>query len=112
MPTKLLTREIERKLPAIYATDGKPDEERRVIAKWFSPFNGQRFYAVEGERREDGDFECYGLVTTEQGASEMTYWTVEQLAATAMGGRLPLFERDKWWDDRTPLAAVKSGRTY
>lgn len=108
---KLLTKEIERKLPALYSTEGHADESR-VIAKWFSPYLGQRFYAIEGQRNEDGEMECFGLVTTGS-ESELTYWTVEQLeAARGMGGRLPLFERDKWWDDSTVLADVRSGKTY
>jgi len=43
----LLTKELENKLPALYETDGKPDSERKVPVKLFSPYSNFTWYALE-----------------------------------------------------------------
>lgn len=58
---KLLTKEIEKKILPLRATDGKPDNERKIAVKFFNPCGAWTFYAVEGERQGD-DFIFYGWV--------------------------------------------------
>lgn len=60
---KLLTKTLEKTLPKFYATEGIPTEEKTVKVKFFSIVSNWRWYAVEGEPTEDGDFEFFGLVS-------------------------------------------------
>jgi hypothetical protein len=112
----LLTKADEAKLPRLRSTDGKADEAT-VVVKFFSPYSGWRWYAIEGQRvadvRPEGidgedDFEFFGWVEGDE--KEFGYWMLSDLeSATAMNGRLPLVERDKYW--RTvPLGMVRSGK--
>ena len=44
---KLITKEIERKAPALYATENMSKDEIPVIAKYFSCFSGWTWYMTE-----------------------------------------------------------------
>ena len=59
---KLLTKVIERKLPKLYSTEDVATEDKRVVVKFFDPYGNWTWYAVEGERTEDGDVRFFGLV--------------------------------------------------
>ena len=37
MSAKLLTSEIKRKLPPLYATEAIPTGEKTLVARWFDP---------------------------------------------------------------------------
>lgn len=50
---KLLTKELQKKLPPLYSQDGKK-AETVVYGHWFSCFNGWDFYATEYDE-ETGD---------------------------------------------------------
>lgn len=43
----LLTKAIERKLPAIYSSGDKPPEEVKIIVKFFDPQGSWTWYATE-----------------------------------------------------------------
>ncbi len=98
---KLVTKEIERKLAKnpVYSNEGKTDEAE-VIVKFFSPYSDFTWYVIEAERREDGDWEFFGLVTTSQG-KELTYFCLSQLEDAIGGGGLPLVERDCYFGSHT-----------
>lgn len=115
---KLLTKEIERRLPALYSQEEV--EDPTIIVKWFSIASDWRWYAYEGEPiidEETGervDFRFFGLTTSPMVGQrgELGYWHLSELeSVTAMAGRLPLIERDVWWTD-TPLSAVREGKAY
>lgn len=59
---KLMTKEIEAKLPKIYTNEEKKPEETPIIVKFFCPWNQWAWYATEGERLEDGDLKFFGHV--------------------------------------------------
>lgn len=99
----LLTKELEKKLPALYATDGDPDETRKVPVKFFCPYNGWTWYCLEYSP-EDRLF--FGLVKGFE--SELGYFSLDELE-NAYKGALPLVERDCYWDSDTTLAQVKEG---
>jgi len=99
----LLTKELEDKLPLLYETDGKPDEERKVPVKFFSPYSGWTWYALEYSPEERTFF---GLVKGFE--TELGYFSLDELES-AYRGPLPLVERDCWWDSDTTLAQVNSG---
>ena len=62
---KLLTKELENKLPKLYETEGQKDKV--VQAKFFSPFSSWTWYAIEYDQEKelffgvvDGDFFEFG----------------------------------------------------
>lgn len=59
---KLMTKEIERKMPKFESTSGVPIQEKQVITYYFTPWSNWRWYVVEGERQENGDLMFFGLV--------------------------------------------------
>ena len=44
---KLMTKEILKKLPPLYSTEGKPKEEIPVVVKYFHPVGRMTYYATE-----------------------------------------------------------------
>ena len=112
MTTKLLTKALEAKLPRLYASEGVPAVEKIAVVKFFSPFSAWRWYAVEGERQEDGDLLFFGWVNGMDG--EWGYFTLSELASATIrcgGVDVPAVERDLYWQP-TAMAAVLDGTTY
>lgn len=104
---KLLTKELEKLLPAIYATDGKPETERKVPVKFFSPYSRFTWYCLENSP-EDRLF--FGLVKGQE--TEFGYFTLDELdqVEVSLGGtKVPAVERDCYWNPDTTLAQVQSG---
>lgn len=58
---KLLTKEIINQLPALYATESIPLDEKKVICKFFTPTSNWTWYVCEGSQEGD-DFIFFGLV--------------------------------------------------
>ncbi len=88
---KLLTKEIEDKLPKLYATEKTPIEDKTIIAKYFHPMGDLTYYAVEYDPKEK---EFFGL-TVLNGEKEWGYFSLEHLANLNISGLG--IERDKWW---------------
>jgi hypothetical protein len=68
---KLLTQEIENKIPKLYETDGQ--EDKMVYAKFFNPIGSWTWYAIEYDSEEklffgavDGDFFELGYFSLEE----------------------------------------------
>ena len=80
---KLLTKAIIAKLPALYATEKTPIEQKVCIVKFFTPWQGWTWYAVEGEPiGENGsvtDFTFFGRVDGHE--SEWGYFSLSSLGA-------------------------------
>jgi hypothetical protein len=95
---KLLTANIRKQLPALGSTDGKPAKDRKVICKFFSAFSNWTWYTLEGEPREDGDYEFFGYVCGFE--KEFGYFTLKELEE-AQRGAVPLVERDLYYGDHT-----------
>lgn len=101
----LLTKETERRLPPLYSQDNTDDP--MVYAKFFSPFSNWRWYATEYDPAKRLFF---GYVKGFD--NELGYFSLDELEnASAMNGRLPLVERDKWFDP-CRLSEIKSGAKY
>ncbi len=94
---KLLTKEITRSLPALYATDGKAKADRKVLAKFFTPWTSWTWYVLEGEATEDGDFRFFGLVDGLE--RELGYFSLRELESVRGPFGLGI-ERDRHF---TPL---------
>lgn len=74
---ELLTQEIIAKLPKLGSQDGKDPHEVKVVAKFFDPTGSWTWYVVEGEQRDDGDWEFFGLVRGFE--TELGYFTLSEL---------------------------------
>jgi len=86
---KLLTKEIRDALPALYATDEVKLSDKTIVCKFFSPFNGWRWYATEF----DGEDTFFGVVVGWE--TEWGYFSLSELASVAVAGNtVPAVERD------------------
>ena len=106
----LLTKEITAKLPPLGSTSEREASEIPVIVKFFDPTGSWSWYAVEGERRDDGDWEFYGFVRGFE--AELGSFTLNELLHAKDGLRgfqaLPI-ERDRHFGPHT-LAEVMEKR--
>jgi len=85
----LLTQEIRDTLPPLYNSEKHPEKEAVAVVKFFSPYNGWRWYAVEF----DGEDIFWGYV--EGWEKEWGTFSLSELAsATIAGGLVPAIERD------------------
>ena len=102
---KLLTKEIKKMLPALYAQENKKDP--RVYVKYFDPTGSWTAYVLEGEEREE-DFLFFGYVVGIE--DELGYFSLGDLRTMKQGMKglnaLPI-ERDLYF---TPckLSEVKA----
>lgn len=90
---KLMTKELERQIPKLYATGGTPVEDIVFVAKFFTPDSCWTWYVSEGEQ-QGHDWLFWGLV--EGLTSEWGYFKLSEL----MSVRGPLglkVERDMFW---------------
>jgi len=94
----LLPLAIRKKLPPLYATDGKKD--KMIYLKLFSPYSGYTLYVAEF----DGKDTFFGYVTG-MGSNEWGYSSYNELASANKRG-LPLIERDKWFSPKT-ISSIK-----
>lgn len=96
---KLLTKLIEKKLPALYATEELGDEAICYL-KLFTPWSHWTWYATEYDP-ETGTF--FGLV---QGLEEeLGYFTLEEIQSIKGPAGLKV-ERDMYWIER-PLSECR-----
>ncbi len=93
---QLMTKAIEAKLPAMKATEGQADPE--IIVKFFTPWSSWTWWAIEGEREENGDFLFFGLVDGHD--KELGYWRLSELANLKGLGGLRV-ERDLHFEGHT-----------
>ena len=97
---KMLTAEDVKRLPALGTTDGQGDEAT-VQVKYFCPYNGRHTILVT---EWDGEDTLYGYVISPLGqdCDEWGYSSLSELAnAAGMGGKLPLIERDCYFEPVT-----------
>jgi len=100
---KLLTKEIERRLPALYSTDGQGDATV-VQLKLFSIFSNQRWWATE---YDPATRMFFGLVTGGD-VDELGYFSLDELQACRIRG-IPAIERDAHF---TPISLGDVRREY
>ena len=105
--SKLLTKEILKKLPSLYANENLKPNQIRVIAKFFYPVGAATWYATEFDPVE-GLFFGFANLGDDQMA-ELGYFTLKELESF----KHPKFpalkiERDKFWDNKTTLEEVMS----
>lgn len=91
---KLLTKELERKIPALYSTEEVPEEEKMIVCKFFAIGSGWTWYVTEGERQRN-DYIFYGLVVGHE--KEWGYFSLRELQSIGWHG-IPGIERDLHFD--------------
>lgn len=93
---KLLTKELIKKIPKLYETDGLSDEEKICVVKLFNPVGAGTWYIIEYDAKEKI---AYGLVELGH-YPELGYFSIKELENI----KLPLglkIERDKFWKPQT-----------
>ena len=94
---ELLTDNLRRKLPPLYATEGQPDP--LVICKFFLPGTGWTWYAIEFDRKDI----FFGFVVGLE--PELGYFSLHEL----MKVRGPFdMEIDRDHFEAVPLSNVRS----
>ena len=88
---KLLTKEIEQIIPALYSTEEIETKDKTIVCKFFAIGSGWTWFVVEGERQEDGDYLFFGLVNGFE--KEWGYFTLSELLSVKWHG-IPGIERD------------------
>jgi hypothetical protein len=96
---KLLTKALAKKIPALYAQDGKGDQAI-AYAKFFTPDANFTWFVTELDQ-ETG--ECFGLVDGLE--RELGYFTIGELEKIRGRFGLPV-ERDRWFEPK-PLAECR-----
>jgi len=99
---KLLTDEIRKKLPPLYAQDGK-DGKAVAFVKYFTPSSSWTWLVLEGEPVQDEaqqeiDFKFFGLVYGHE--REFGYFLLSELEEVQGPMGLPI-ERDLYWQPKT-----------
>lgn len=87
---KLLTKELEKQFPKLYEGEEVPTSEKVVIAKFFTPWAGWTWYAVEF----DGEDLFYGLVDGHE--KEWGYFSLKELESVTGPAGLKI-ERDRYF---------------
>lgn len=86
---KLITKDIARKLPALYSTESVPLPEKVAHVKLFHPVSNWTWYIME----YDGNDTCFGLVIGHE--NEFGYFSLKELGQLNVLG-LPI-ERDLYF---------------
>lgn len=90
---KLMTKEIEKKLPKLYANEKKQPSEILVVAKYFAPWGNWTWYVTEGDKIGD-DWQFFGMVHGME--KELGYFALSELEDTTGPFGLTI-ERDMYF---------------
>jgi hypothetical protein len=92
---KLLTKEIEKGLPALYATEEVDTADKVLVAKFFDPCGRGTWYAVE---RDPASNNCFGYCVSPLGpdCDEWGYFSLTELEGVRTRFGLGI-ERDTSW---------------
>ena len=100
---KLITKEIERKLPALYSQDGKKPEDVKIIIKFFHCLGNYTWYITEGSKQPDGDWLFFGYARGD--FNELGYFKLFELEKVSIRG--VKVERDMYFGFDRTLAEAK-----
>lgn len=103
---KLITKEIERRLPKLGSTEQVPMEKKKVICKFFAPWGRWSWYVTEGERQPSGDILFFGYVVGQY--SEWGYFSLKELQS--IRGMFGLgIERDMYLPKNMVIGDIQTG---
>lgn len=89
---KLMTKEIEARLPKLYETEGIEAGEKVVQVKFFCVTNGWEWYGVEYDPEQKLFF---GLVKGFE--TEWGYFSLDEFEQINAVNRYPIIERDLYF---------------
>jgi hypothetical protein len=99
---KLITKDIQSKIPKLYATEGKHRNEIKVPLKLFNALGSQRWYIIEMDPENNL---CFGFANLgDDCMAELGYISITELERID-SYRFKL-ERDRAWDSNTTLEKV------
>ena len=101
----LITKEIAKKLPALYANEDKEAKDIKVPLKLFNPCGAATWYITE-MNPETGIM--FGWCDLGMGYPELGYVDLNELKTIRLRFGLSI-ERDMWWDSNTTLDKVMNG---
>ena len=91
----LITKEIEKSMPALYETESVPLKEKNIVCKFFNPCGRGTWYVAEGEKQDDGDWLFFGYVDLfGDHNNEWGYFTLNELKSIQLPFDLGI-ERDR-----------------
>ena len=99
-PTMLMTKDLQRKLPALYSNESKKPENVKVHAHYFTPFSNWDWYITEF----DGKDTMFGLVKGHD--VELGYVSLSELRNQGMN-----IERDRYFNPK-PLSEIMKKTGY
>jgi len=99
---KLLTKEIEKKLPKLYSQEH--EKNPAIIVKFFCPWNQWTWFSCEGEKQKNGDWLFFGMVHGDD--HELGYFLLSELEGVTGPFGLKI-ERDKYFGDGHRLNEFK-----
>jgi len=101
---ELMTKHIEKELPALYSQEEVADPV--CLLKYFTPDSSFTWYILEGQKQEDGDWLFFGKVVSSLcPEGELGYVMLSQIREVRGGLGLPV-ERDLYFDPK-PLSKCK-----
>jgi len=100
----MLTKPVLKKLPALYANEGKEAEQVKVPLKLFNPQGPQTWYITELDPETK---RAFGYVTG-MGFDELGYIDLNELEAIQLPFGMYI-ERDIHWNMDNTLAQVMNG---
>lgn len=95
---KLMTKEVIKNLPKLYANEDKKPEDVKIAVKFFTPWSNWTWFATEGELQEDGDWLFFGMVHGME--KELGYFTLNELLSVNGPWGLKI-ERDMYYGSHT-----------
>jgi len=101
----LITKEIARKLPTLYANEEKSAVDIKVPLKLFNPCGAATWFITEMDP-ETGLM--FGWCDLGFGCPELGYVSMDEIKSVKLPFGLAI-ERDKFWDSDTSLQSVMDG---
>ena len=101
----LITKEIRKNLPTLYANEALSCAEIKVPLKLFSPVGAATWYITELDA--DGSM-AFGYCDLGFGCPELGYVSMDELKSVKLPFGLSI-ERDRHWDGNTTLEQVMNG---
>ncbi len=94
---KLLTKAIEAKLAKAPLYSQEKVENPEIIVKFFTPWSNWSWFATEGSKNEEGDWEFFGMVHGHE--KELGNFMLSELESIRgpMGLKI---ERDMWFEGK------------
>lgn len=100
---KLLTKAIEKTLPALYE-QSKAGDNAMAFVKFFTPFGNWTWYATEYDPEQKLFF---GFVIGAE--KELGYFSLKEFEELNASGGVQKIERDLYWTPKT-IGEIKGGK--